>query len=539
MKVLISQINPTPGDFEGNFEQICDALVQRKDADLIVFPENAIGGYLAKDMLYNDSFIESNLIYLHELVELSKDQNYFIVVGYVDRNTKGFGKPFKNMAAVIHNGTIVGKYQKRLLPFYDVFDEGRYFEPGSELCVVKIKGVKWGICICEDLWNDKGQDDYNYQNNPIQQYNEIGITNIIAINSSPFVVKKTAKRIEILQEISRANQGMIIYVNQVGGMDELVFDGNSCVIKKGHNHFFSPFGKTSNDLVDLSENPGFWYDNQTSLDQIRKILVLGLRDYIQKSGFKKVVVSSSGGIDSAVVLALACEAIGPENVYAIRQPSIYSSEGSKSDAELLHTNLGCHDYIFPIDFNPLLENLKNTLTMKDGKYNPVADENIQARLRAITLMHFSNAWGCLALTTGNKTESATGYSTLGGDMMGGFAPIQDLYKLEVYDLARNYNQKKEIIPNNIIEKPPSAELAPGQSDEESLLPYNVLDEIVKEYIENHVIDPKKFKEVSAEDYYRIIKMIDRNEFKRRQAAPGIKVHKTAFGSGRRLPIVKK
>lgn len=549
MKILICQTNTTPADFRGNCDQILAGIEEGKHSDLVVFPELSIPGYLCKDIMFREGFIQKNLDWLSFVAEETAGRRCTAIVGYIDANHSGCGKPFRNMAAVLRNGTVIATYQKHLLPFYDVFDEGRYFQPGTELTVVDI-GMRWGICICEDLWNDKGSDDYNYVDNPLESYRRIGVNNIISINSSPFVHGKPFNRARM---VKASSPGTIVYCNQYGGQDELVFDGNSFI---AHDRNICKVAKGVYTHYDTS---GYNLDAGEFDDDLYSMIVLGLRDYITKSGFKKVVLGSSGGVDSALVAALACDAIGPENVHAIRMPSIFSSDHSKSDAKRLHENLGCHDHFIPINHPPFVDHILTNLQLADP--NPIANENIQARLRGMILMYFSNAWNALLLTTGNKTELALGYATLYGDMNGGFAPINDLYKMEVYKLCRqrNFALSNKAIPENILTKAPSAELAPGQTDEASLLPYPILDAIVKTYVEYYVADFELFKNhtcwrthignsqiisewVKAKDaetqYNRFIRMINNNEFKRRQAAPGIKLSKVAFGVGRRLPIVK-
>jgi len=576
MKTLLCQINTTPNDFEGNCQQIVNGFREgwKQNADLIVFPELSIPGYLCKDMMFRKGFVEENLKHLDALIHhIPSDYNPHVVLGYIDKNYSGEGKPFRNMAAVIKNGHVIATYQKQLLPFYDVFDEGRYFQPGTERTIVEICGEKWGICICEDLWNDKGSDDYNYRFNPVEAYRTRGIYNIISLNSSPFVRNKPWKRFQMVEQIT-GGVGTVIYCNQIGGQDELVFDGNSFVAEKGKVRAVA--GMEQYLIYDSTvERP---WDAPCVQTETYDMLKLGLKDYIQKSKFKQVVVGSSGGIDSALVLALACDAIGPENVHGIRMPSSISSDHSKNDAEQLHKNLGCHDHIVPIAHDLFVQQILGHLNRHDPK--PIANENIQARLRGLVLMYYSNAFDALLLSTGNKTELALGYCTLYGDMNGGFCPINDLYKMQVYETALYYNKKlcKDVIPENILNKAPSAELAPGQTDEASLLPYPVLDTIVEGYVEYFIGDFKSFqtycygaqhfaaarganikelfdKECSKvkesnilaewfkganaqQEYERMIRLINNNEFKRRQAAPGIKVTPVAFGIGRRLPIVK-
>lgn len=574
MKAIVAQLNTTPADFQGNFDKILSAYGRGvyEKADIVICPELSIPGYLSKDYLYEDGYVEKNLSTLHMLVEVSRDldfhysthtQHYpYLVVGYFDKNYSD-GKPFKNMLAVIRKGIVVATYQKKLLPFYDVFDEGRYFEPGNDDLVLEIAGERWGFAICEDLWYDKSEPLYH--KNPAESYLKKGVKNLISINSSPYVKGKRNVRRNVALD---SDFDKIIYVNQVGGQDELIFDGGSFFWNKP-NIYLEHQPKECIFVIDTDRTEsnclGTNGDSNNSIPLIHDLLVLGIRDYCQKNGFERVVLGSSGGIDSAVVLALACKALGPQNVNAIQMPSSISSKGSIDDSSKLHKNLGCNEFLCPIS---------NITSQKDGfnicKYietslkmdsvNSVARENIQARIRGNIVMYFSNgSKKCLPLTTGNKTELAVGYCTLYGDMSGGLAPISDLLKGEVYELARYINRSdgKEIIPSDIIEKPPSAELAEGQTDEAQLLPYPILDEIVRLCVEENIADFENFKKhkdivqkISKEwlfdssgksigDYNRIISLIDANEFKRRQAAPGIKITRKAFGSGRRLPITKK
>jgi len=567
MKIVIAQTNTTPLDFQGNTDQIKLAM-DKASADttisLVVTPELSIPGYLVKDLMYNHDFVEKNLKWLQKIVAFSTGSQYFTVVGYIDKNYNGQGKPFRNMLAVIKNGTVVARYQKQLLPFYDVFDEGRYFEPGNKLAVIEIDGEKWGLAICEDIWNDKDSDNYNYKSNPLAQYREMGVDNIISINSSPYVMGKSAERIRMLRESFA--KGNLIYVNQIGGQDDLVFAGKSLIVEDGRItykaeqtiEFTSHVCTIGNECyidVDVMEKVKLAEENSIGL--LWDMLTLGLRDYIQKSGFNSVVFGSSGGIDSAVVAALACEAIGAENVYGIRMPSIHSSDHSLDDAKKLQENLGFHDYLLPIEHMELLDKYNKTFeSLKETKgYNDVADQNMQARIRGAAVMHASNAFGMLPLATGNKSELSVGYCTIYGDMCGGFAPISDVYKTVVYRLAEYFNEKKnkDLIPVNIITKPPSAELAPDQKDDDSLLPYEILDPILYGYIELFIGDFEEFRKTqnnptvekwaetknAKTQYNRMISLVDRSEFKRRQAAIGIKVCKISFGSGRRHPIIAK
>ena len=555
MKVCLAQINTTPGDFGGNLVRIKKGICQAnsKKADIAIFPELSIPGYLTQDLMYHPDYVHKNLVALQKIVEYSVNfPELHVVVGYIDKNYKGARKPFRNMAGIINKGTIVATYQKHLLPFYDVFDELRYFEPGTQLCVINIKDRKVGITICEDVWNDKGSDDYNYTVNPLGRYRDFGVNTIISINSSPYIQGKAQQRTSKL--LKSSEKGMtIVYVNQIGGQDELVFDGQSFIAKNGELIYVSKtiFADSFN-IFDLdAPNPQPVILKPHSLYDM---LTLGLRDYILKSGFKQVVVGSSGGVDSALVLMLACDAIGPKNVHAIRMPSCYSSDASKGDAFFLHNNLGCHDYLVPIDHMPMLEML-NTAFKKSKTYNTIADQNIQARLRDVYIMHFSNAFGVLPLATGNKSESACGYFTH-FDMNLGFAPIKDLYKHQIHEIVKADKR----CPTNIWKKPPSAELAANQEDESVLLPYEYLDPIVEAHVESYISTFDGFKtwvedrtglfgvcpvkewldqEGSEQQYTRIIKLMGKMEFKRRQTCPGVKVTKVAFGIGRRIPIVEK
>ncbi len=594
MIVTLCQINTTPNDFIGNYTKIVDSVklaYEKQSPKLIIFPELTLPGYSVKDLVYNSDFVEVNLNYLQRLCATTAQYDAHIVVGYIGKNNKGTGKPFTNMAAVIHHGHVVATYQKHLLPFYDVFDEGRYFEPGTELTVIEIDGRKFGITICEDCWNDKDQDNYSYKDNPIQSYRNIGVTDIINISSSPYALDKPAHRNAMLQKITQDGMLNLYYCNQYGGQDELVFDGKSCVFRKGQLVEIARTALLPRSEIGGSFAPvlihhntelagGFVHFYEEIKNDYLRVTLLGLHDYIIKSGFKEVVLGSSGGIDSAVVASLAALAIGEENVNCIMMPSIWSSEGSVADAKALHKNLGCKEHLVPIRHEDLMHHINVCLGFEESNiwlnteideiktdyvqkkdYNKVADENLQARMRGQIVMHYSNATGALPLTTGNKTEMAVGYCTLYGDMNGGFNPIGDMYKIQVYETARQINKLmgKEVIPQAIIDKAPSAELRPGQTDEASLLPYPILDRIVQVYIEHKVTDFDAFihlvahkslfnnvhilkwaenREEALAGYTKIKRLIYNAEFKRRQAAPTIKLSRVAFGTGRRIPIVK-
>lgn len=569
MKVCLGQINTTPGDFAGNLEAMLKGIdaASEQQADLLVFPELSIPGYLSQDLMYHIRYVDRNLETLDKIVIASRSAHpdLHIVVGYIDRNLEA-GKPFFNMSAVVRHGSIVGTYKKHLLPFYDVFDELRYFEPGHELLTFSVKGQQVGVTICEDLWNDKGSDDYNHKTNPFAQYRDQGVDIVVSLNSSPFVRGKPEQRLKVIAP-GTVDGPTVVYVNQYGGQDELVFDGRSFVLAEGELlHLANQIDRDTFECVQLGPKPPV--PPQLGAPSLYDLLVLCLRDYVYKTGFQRLVLASSGGVDSAVVCQIACDAVGPENVHAIRMPSKFSSDHSRDDAVLLHQNLGCIDYEVPIDHEITVNFVNQELAqgktagnlvvdrLNEG-YGHVADENIQARLRDLYVMHFSNAFAAMPLSTGNKTESACGYYTH-FDMNFSFAPIKDLYKFQVLEIAKNHSA----IPENIWQKPPSAELAEGQTDEASLLPYSVLDPIVASHIEDYISTFDEFRNWCVQNgsaftsstgellqwlesdgaetsYRRIINMIGRMEYKRRQTCPGTKVSRVAFGIGRRLPIVEK
>ncbi len=588
MKVCLGQINTTPGDFDGNLARVKHGIDQAASShcDVILFPELCIPGYLSQDLIYNPLFIDRNLSVLQEIVSYTAEiSGLHVVVGYIERN-EGVGKPYFNSAAVIKKGCVQATYRKILLPFYDVFDEARYYEPGDELTIVEIDGRKVGITICEDLWNDKGSDGYNYERNPMSLYLKAGADTILSLNSSPYVQGKCWQRLTTIAPGS-IPEVSIVYVNQVGGQDELVFDGQSFVLSNGDLlHLNTTFAGDSFDIVDLDAaavqlprvfESGMKVPVLERSVALYDMLVLGLRDYVQKSGFSQLVLASSGGVDSAVVCKLACDAVGAKNVHAIRMPSIYSSDHSRTDAITLHRNLGCWDYEVDIAHEKIVSMLNSRFAhhddpenlvrqkLADNAYSHVADENMQARLRDLYVMHFSNAYGAMPLSTGNKTESACGYYTH-FDMNFSYAPIKDLYKFQVFDIARQHAD----IPSAVWQKPPSAELAHDQEDEKSLLPYVILDPIVAAYVEDYVSTFAGFEawlksrsdeaslpgasrisgdidqvlswqaEPGAEAAFtRIVSLIGRMEYKRRQTCPGTKVSRVAFGIGRRVPIVEK
>lgn len=540
MKIALAQINQTVGDFPKNAEKICSYIerARRRNADLVVFPELSVTGYPPKDFLDVPAFIDENLRTLDTIA--SRVYDISAIVGFVDRNKRRHGKFVHNAAAFIQDHKIVSVHHKSLLPTYDVFDECRYFEPAHTISPVKFMDSILGISICEDIWNDEEfWPRPLYEIDPIENLISYGANVMINISSSPFTVEKHDKiRLRMLIHDAMKYKVPFIYVNQVGGNDDLVFDGNSVVIN-AQGRLIAQAASFEEDLmvVDI-ENPAVQIQPRTysPIETIHMALIAGLRDYVIKCGFKKVVIGLSGGIDSAVTAALAVEALDNENVVGVLMPSRFSSQGSVDDAVKLSQNLGIAYKVIPIQ--DVFETYQKTLqTEFKGIPFDSTEENLQARIRGNILMALSNKYGYLVLTTGNKSELAVGYCTLYGDMSGGFALISDVPKTMVYELARYINREKEIIPLNSIVKPPSAELKPNQFDQDSLPPYDVLDGILKAYVE----DARGIDEIIRIGFdekvvREIIRKVNRNEYKRRQAAPGIKVTSKAFGLGRRMPI---
>ena len=540
MKIALAQINPTVGDFRKNTEKICSFIDRAKNqgADLVVFPELSVTGYPPKDFLDIPAFIDENLKYLDKIAR--SVSGISAIVGFVDRNKRPQGKLVHNAAVFIQDQKIVSVHHKSLLPTYDVFDECRYFEPAHTISPVKFMDYTLGISICEDIWND--EEFWTrplYEVDPIENLISNGANLIINISSSPFAVGKHDKiRLRMLTHDAVKYKVPFIYVNQVGGNDDLVFDGNSTVIN-AQGMLIAQAAAFEEDLmiVDL-ENPAVQAQSKsyTPVETIHKALLVGLQDYVTKCGFKKVVIGLSGGIDSAVTAALAVQALGSDNVVGVLMPSQFSSQGSIDDSVKLARNLGIAHKIIPIE--DVFETYQNTLkTEFKGLPFDSTEENMQARIRGNILMAISNKYGYLVLTTGNKSELAVGYCTLYGDMSGGLALISDVPKTMVYELAQYINRVREIIPQNSIDKPPSAELKPNQFDQDTLPPYDILDGILKAYVE----EAKGVDEIIRMGYdektvREIIRKVNRNEYKRQQAAPGIKVTSKAFGSGRRMPI---
>jgi len=538
MKVTIAQMNPTVGDIKGNMKKMEDVL-SKTSSDLIIFPELYITGYPPRDLLERREFIKKVQKANHEVTLLSKKYpERGILFGTVLPNKNEYGKGLYNSAVLVYNGKILIEEHKSLLPTYDVFDEARYFDPSSEISTVSFKNEILGISICEDAWNDPDLWlKRNYRIDPIEILVKKGATLLINISASPFSMGKDEIRYRIIRNHALKHKKRFIFVNQVGGNDELIFDGKSMYIDENGNLIdilpsFEEFIKT----IDLGLKNPVPFTPEERISSVYRALVLGLRDYMRKCGFKKAVLGLSGGIDSAVTCCIAVEAMGSENVLGVSMPSEYSSEGSVKDSKKLAENLGIEFKIIPI--TPIFRSYLSTLKEHfEGRKEDVTEENIQARIRGNILMALSNKFGYLVLSTGNKSELAVGYCTLYGDMSGGLAVISDVPKTMVYELAYYINRESEIIPEEIIKKPPSAELRPDQLDQDTLPPYDILDRILHLYLDQYCTYEEIVKEgLDPETVRWVINAVNRNEYKRRQAVPGLKVTTKAFGAGRRMPI---
>ena len=567
----MAQINTTVGDLEGNTAKILEYIgrAREQQADLVVFPEMAIPGYPPEDLLFKPSFIRSNIEKMREVVDAS--QGITVVVGFVDSQGDIY-----NAAAVAHDGRLLGIYHKMYLPNYGVFDEDRYFKAGSGCPVFVVNGIHIGVNICEDIW---------YALGPAAVQREAGAEVIVNINASPYHAGKLGFRERMVATRASDNEVFVSYTNLVGGQDELVFDGGSVVFDQSgelvargrqfeedlvvvdldvdavfRHRLRDPRPRKERPILDnigapqvvhhsdyATSGPKPTLDNPIAeplapLAEVYSALVLGTGDYVRKSGFKKVVIGLSGGIDSSLTAAIAADALGSENVLCVAMPSRYSSEGSLLDAQALSQNLGIELLTVPIEeaFEAMLNMLSGPFA---GSPPNVAEENIQTRIRGNILMGLSNKHGWLVLTTGNKSEVATGYATLYGDMAGGFAVIKDVPKTLVYRLAQyrnDHGSPRRAIPQSVIEKPPSAELKPDQTDQDTLPPYDLLDRILQAYVE----EDRSYADMvdmgfDPETVQRVIAMVDRNEYKRRQAPPGVKITPRAFGRDRRLPIVNR
>jgi NAD+ synthase (glutamine-hydrolysing) len=542
MKIALAQFNPTVGDFLGNAARILDLAQQAKQqgADLAVFTELCLCGYPPQDLLERPAFLDRNM---DELKELATKVALPSLVGYAGRVKSGAGKSVANKAALLCGGRIAFEQSKMLLPTYDVFDESRYFQPAEKQVVYSFQEEKLGITICEDVWNDPNfWPTRLYERDPVVELSKQGTTVLLNISASPYTIDKRNLRIEMLRAIAMKQRRPVVYVNQIGGDDNLIFDGASMAIT-ADGRVAAQALAFREDLVlfDTVTGQGEIHEQPpTEIAYAYEALLMGTADYVRKCGFKKVLVGLSGGVDSAVVASIAVDALGAENVLGVSMPGPFSSEGSKSDAATLAENLGIK--LLTLSITGVFEEYKRALAPAFGnRPADVAEENIQARIRGNYLMAISNKFGSMVLSTGNKSELAVGYCTLYGDMAGGLAVISDVPKLMVYELARWINRDREVIPLSTIEKPPSAELRADQKDEDSLPPYDVLDRILKAYIE----DLRSPEEI-ADHYGFDLKLVrgialqaDRNEYKRKQAPPGLKITSRAFGFGRPFPIAQK
>jgi len=552
VRIACAQVNSTVGDLRANQDKIIQFIgfCRDKQADIVCFPELALTGYPPEDLLLKPQFVQDNLKAIGEVAGTVK--GIIAVVGFVNFD----GEKRFNAAAVIYDGKIRGMYHKMYLPNYGVFDEQRYFAPGEHAGIYEIAGVRFGVNICEDIWHESG---------PLAQQVKAGARLILNISASPYHAGKVAQREKLVSSQARTHAVPIVYTNLIGGQDELVFDGQSMVVDAQGKiikraaafreeilfadmpvevkaekpaaqliNIASHFSKEKKSVLSERE-----YQPLAPAEEIYKALVLGLKDYVAKNGFKKVVIGLSGGIDSSLVATIAADALGRDNVIGVFMPSRYSSLESEVDAQLVSQNLGIEFKSVSIEhiYRMYLLFFESHFV---GLRRDITEENIQARIRGNILMAFSNKFNWLVLTTGNKSEISTGYATLYGDMAGGFAVIKDVFKTVVYDLARFRNKQKEIIPERVLSKEPTAELKLNQKDSDTLPPYDLLDPILKAYVE----EDKSLEEIVDLGFDRdivsdVIKLVDRSEYKRRQAAPGIKITPKAFGRDRRMPITNK
>jgi NAD+ synthetase len=541
MKVGLAQINPTVGDFAANSAAILAAYssLVKSGAEVVLTPELALPGYPPLDLLFKSRFVPQNLAALDALH--AQIGEVPLLVGCVDVNT-GPGRPFRNTAAILERGKPIRKISKSLLPTYDVFDEARYFQPAEKNEPVEIAGIRCGVTICEDIWSREYLPRPLYDCDPLASLAAQGAKVILNLSASPFEVGKPRRRFEMLAARARTHRVAIAYCNTVGGNDQLIFDGNSFAISETGECLaqLAPF-RTESALAEFKiqnsrfKIPSFQRDEEELFDA----LVLGTRDYFAKCGFKSAVLGLSGGIDSAVTAVIGAAALGAENVLGVTMPTRYSSEGSVGDSLQLAAALGIRCLTIPIEksFTALKEQMAPFF---EGKPEDVTEENMQPRLRGMTLMALSNKFGHLLLTTGNKSELAVGYCTLYGDMCGGLALISDVPKMMIYQLARWLNRDREIIPAATIEKPPSAELRPDQRDQDTLPPYEILDPILELLIEDH-LSPDEIiaRGFDAQTVRWVVKRVAQNEYKRAQAVPGLKVTSKAFGVGRKMPVAQR
>jgi NAD+ synthase (glutamine-hydrolysing) len=541
MRIGFAQLNTTVGDIARNRDCILAAyqMMVSRGADLILTPELALTGYPPQDLVFKSRFVPETLSALEQI--RAHVGTVPLLVGYVDFNPAKIGKPFVNACAVLQKSQPAQKVIKTLLPTYDVFDEARYFDPAPDQEPIELLGTKIGVTICEDIWTDEylNLNRDLYREDPISVLVAKGAQVIVNLSSSPYSVGKPALRRKMVRDLAVKHRVPFYYCNGVGGNDELVFDGNSFAVDSAGETILQMQGFREELQVVDSGSPPIAARDLASEAEIHAALVLGVRDYFSKCGFKTAVMGLSGGIDSAVTAAIAVAALGNENVIGVSMPSEYSSTGSLDDAAALAANLGIVRHVIPIKepLEVLKEQFKEVFA---GKSEDATEENMQSRLRGLILMSMSNKFGHLLLTTGNKSELAVGYCTIYGDMCGGLAVISDVPKTMIYRLAHWINREKEIIPHASITKPPSAELKPGQTDQDTLPPYDLLDEILQLYVEDH-LSPEDITKLGFEPgiVRWIQSRVDMNEYKRRQAAPGLRVTSLAFGIGWRMPIAQR
>lgn len=541
MRILVSQINPTIGAFKKNRDKILEflAFAQKQKAEIVVFPEMSLCGYPPEDLLLHTSFIEEMERSLEQIIPATS--GLFVIIGLVRKNPHKQEKPLFNSAALIENGKLLGFQDKWLLPTYDVFDERRYFEPGTKMQIWPYKGKKIGVTICEDIWQHAGSVDFtHYACDPVLELSRYQPDLVFNISSSPYQFQKPALRLEVCAKTAQTLQCPLIMCCQVGGNDELIFDGYSMYLdKQGHLKKQARGFEEEKMLVDLEVDLPSLSLSHDPVKDLYQALVLGVRDYFHKLGFKKGCLGLSGGIDSALVACIAAAALGKENLLALALPSRYSSPSSLEDAEQLARTLDISLHTLSIE-EPFADYLQLLAPYFQKKAPDITEENLQARIRGIFLMAFSNKFGYIVLSTGNKSEMAMGFSTLYGDMCGGLAVISDVSKTQVYTLAHWINREKEIIPRSILEKAPSAELRPNQKDTDTLPPYEIVDAVLQGYVED-LLSPEEIAhtcQISLEQVRDLIHRIHLAEYKRRQAPPGIRVTKKAFRAGRRYPIVQ-
>ncbi|PKM78577.1 MAG: NAD+ synthase [Firmicutes bacterium HGW-Firmicutes-15] len=546
MKITMAQLNPVVGDITANLKRLAElwSICHAQESDLLILSELYLVGYPPRDLLERPAFIDQVKAAIQEVLKLSLEyKGTGILFGSPVPTSNSIGHSLYNSALLIYQGEILLTQHKSLLPTYDVFDEARYFEPAAGIDTIEFKGLRLGITICEDAWNetDLWRGAVSYDLDPIKELVQKGIDLLINISASPYFVNKEDVRFRLMSKHARSYGVPLIYVNQVGANDELIFDGRSMFVDKDGEMvvLFSAFEEDVHTISTDQKGCRSNYYPQNDMQSLYQSLVLGIRDYFRKCGFSRAIIGLSGGIDSAVTACLAVAALGKENVLGISMPSVYSSVGSVDDSRSLACNLNIDFKIISIAdiFSSYIGNLKEHFSEKESD---VTEENIQARIRGNILMAFANKYGSMVLSTGNKSEIAVGYCTLYGDMCGGLSVLADVPKTMVYELTGYINRDDEVIPMATVEKAPSAELKPGQVDQDTLPPYDVLDAILNYYIEENL----SAADIIAEGYdpktvHWVLKTVNNNEYKRKQAAPGLKVSSRAFGAGRRMPIAAR